>query len=42
MGGSYYDTPDYVNVCDKDGNPQAIKYEDYHKEREEKDDVKSD
>ena len=42
MEGSYYDTPDYVNVCDRYGNPKTIKYEEYQKEREEKDDAESD
>ena len=36
MEGSYYDTPDYANVWDENGNPKTIKYEEYQKEREEK------
>ena len=42
MEGPYYDTPDYANVCDKYGNPKTIKYEEYQKEREEKEDAESD
>lgn len=42
MEGSYYDTPDYANVWDENGNPKTIKYEEYQKEREEKEDGESD
>ncbi len=41
MEGSYYDTPDYANVWDENGNPKTIKYEEYQKEREEKEDGES-